>query len=249
MSNVIDSAVNWAQQIAEDPRHGYDQTNRQGPDYDCSSFVIAAYKQAGVPLKSTYTGNMKADFLQRGFADVTQRINRATGAGLEVGDVLLNERNHTALYIGNGRIVQASINELGTTTGGKTGDQTGREIYERGYYNYPWDCVMRYVGASGSSGATTEDKSAQSGDVSDPDTGATYYYNVKLPLLKRGSTGGYVRTAQLLLIAVGFGCGPNGADGEYGHNTTDAVTKFQQLHDLEDDGELGGETWPVLLKG
>lgn len=248
--SIIDSAVSWARQIAADPRHGYDQANRQGPDYDCSSFVIAAFKQAGVPLKSTYTGNMKADFLQRGFTDVTQRVNRATGAGLILGDVLLNERNHAALYIGNGRIVQASINELGTTTGGKTGDQTGREIAERGYYNYPWDCVLRYVGASGSgSGTPTEDKPTQGGDVSDPDTGATYYYNVMLPLLKRGSVGGYVRTAQLLLIAAGFSCGPDGADGEYGSNTAEAVTKFQQLHDLEDDGELGGYTWTVLLKG
>lgn len=245
--SIIDSAVSWARQIAADPRHGYDQANRQGPDYDCSSFVIAAFKQAGVPLKSTYTGNMKADFLQRGFTDVTQRVNRATGAGLILGDVLLNERNHAALYIGNGRIVQASINELGTTTGGKTGDQTGREIYERGYYNYPWDCVLRYVGASGSA-PTTEDKPAQ-GNVSSPDTAATYYYSVKLPLLKYGSKGGYVRTAQRLLIAAGFSCGPDGADGEYGVNTTNAVTKFQQFHDLEDDGELGGDTWAALLRG
>lgn len=249
MSNVIDSAVSWARQIAADPRHGYDQTNRQGPDYDCSSFVLAAFKQAGLPLKATYTGNMRSDMLRNGFV-VAIRVNLATGAGLEVGDVLLNERNHTALYIGNGRVVQASINELGTTTGGKTGDQTGREIYERGYYNYPWDCILRYVGASGSgSGTPTEDKPTQGGDVSDPDTGATYYYNVMLPLLKRGSVGGYVRTAQLLLIAAGFSCGPDGADGEYGSNTAEAVTKFQQLHDLEDDGELGGYTWTVLLKG
>lgn len=244
MSNVIDSAVSWARQIAADPRHGYDQTNRQGPDYDCSSFVIAAYKQAGVPLKATYTGNMRSDMLRNGFV-VAIRVNLATGAGLEVGDVLLNERNHTALYIGNGRVVQASINELGNTTGGKTGDQTGREIYERGYYNYPWDCVLRYVGASGSA-PTTEDKPAQ-GNVSSPDT--TVWYNVRLPLLKYGSTGGYVRTAQRLLIAAGFSCGPDGADGEYGANTVAAVTKFQQLYNLMDDGDIGGDTWPVLLKG
>lgn len=245
MSNVIDSAVSWARQIAADPRHGYDQTNRQGPDYDCSSFVIAAFKQAGIPLKSTYTGNMRADMLQRGFADVTQRVNRNTGAGLEVGDVLLNERNHTALYIGNGRVVQASINELGNTTGGKTGDQTGREIYERGYYNYPWDCVLRYVGASGSA-PTTEDKPAQ-GNVSSPDTGVTY--SVQVPLIKHGSMGGYVRTAQRLLIAAGFSCGPDGADGEYGANTVAAATEFQRTVGLLVDGEIGGDTWAALLKG
>lgn len=243
--SIIESAVSWARQIAADDGHGYDQAHRQGPDYDCSSFVISAFKQAGLPLKATYTGNMRSDMLQRGFADVTQRVNRATGAGLVVGDVLLNERNHTALYIGNGRLVQASINERGTTTGGQTGDQTGREIYERGYYNYPWDCVLRYVG-SGSSSAPASDKTAQ-GNVSGEGTGVMY--SVKLPLLKRGSTGGYVRTAQLLLIGMGYSCGPDGADGEYGSNTAAAVIKCQTDHSLTPDGETGGDTWPVILKG
>lgn len=246
--SIIDSAVSWARQIAADASHGYDQAHRQGPDYDCSSFVISAFKQAGLPLKATYTGNMRSDMLQRGFVDVTQRVNRATGVGMQPGDVLLHERNHTALYIGNGRLVQASINERGTTTGGQTGDQTGREIAERSYYNYPWDCVLRYAG-SGSSSADVGDKPAQGGDVSGVDTAATYYYSVKLPLIKRGSTGGYVRTAQRLLIAAGFSCGPDGADGEYGANTVAAVTLFQKSRGLYADGDLGGDTWAALLKG
>lgn len=243
--SIIDRAVSWARQIAADDSHGYDQDHRQGPDYDCSSLVIAAFKQAGLPLKATYTGNMRSDMLQRGFADVTQRINRATGVGLVVGDVLLNERNHTALYIGNGRVVQASINERGTTTGGQPGDQTGREICERSYYNYPWDCVLRYVG-TGSSSAVAEDKPAQ-GNVSSPDTSVKY--SVQLPLLKYGSTCGYVRTAQRLLIAAGFSCGPDGADGEYGANTVAAATEFQRTVGLLADGEIGGDTWAALLKG
>lgn len=241
--SIIDSAVSWARQIAADTRHGYDQANRQGPDYDCSSFVLAAFKQAGLPLKATYTGNMRSDMLRNGFV-VAIRVNLATGAGLEVGDVLLNERNHTALYIGNGRVVQASINELDTTTGGKTGDQTGREIAERGYYNYPWDCVLRYVGTG--SNSATEVKPAQD-DVSSPDTGVTY--SVQVPLIKHGSMGGYVRTAQRLLIAAGFSCGPDGADGEYGANTVAAATEFQRTVGLLADGEIGGDTWAALLKG
>jgi hypothetical protein len=38
------SAINWAVAIANDDSHGYDQTNRWGPDYDCSSLVIQAYE-------------------------------------------------------------------------------------------------------------------------------------------------------------------------------------------------------------
>lgn len=63
---------------------------------------------------------------------------------LKRGDILLNEKHHTAIYIGGGRIVHASLNEKGTTTGGKTGDQTGREITTRDYYDRPWDYVLRY---------------------------------------------------------------------------------------------------------
>ena len=32
-----EKAVTWAIEIANDPAHGYDQDNRWGPDYDCSS--------------------------------------------------------------------------------------------------------------------------------------------------------------------------------------------------------------------
>ena len=37
-----EKAVTWAIRIANDPAHGYDQDNRWGPDYDCSSLVISA---------------------------------------------------------------------------------------------------------------------------------------------------------------------------------------------------------------
>ena len=140
---VPEKAVEWAMKIANDNSHGYDQGNRWGPDYDCSSLVISAYKQAGVPLTCTYTGNMRSDMLMNGF--VPARVNLATGEGLKAGDVLLNQQSHTAMYIGNGQIVQASINEHGTVSGGTPGDQTGHEINIRSYYNFPWDMALTYT--------------------------------------------------------------------------------------------------------
>lgn len=180
--SVIETAVTRALEIAADDSHGYDQTNRWGPDYDCSSLVISAFKKAGVPLSCTYTGNMRGDMLRHGFEDMTGSVDLTTGAGLERGDVLLNHVHHTALYIGGGQLVQASINEYGTVTGGQTGDQTGREIYTRGYYNYPWDCVLRYTGAE------------------EPETEReAEHVSVELPVLQRGSTGETVRAMQILL--------------------------------------------------
>lgn len=145
----IENATQWMINLANDNSHGYDQTYRWGQygDYDCSSAVITAWETAGVPVKSngaTYTGNMRSVFLKCGFSDVTSSIVLSNGSGLQRGDVLLNSSSHTAMYIGNAQIVHASINENGTTTGGKAGDQTGKEICTRSYYNKPWDYVLRY---------------------------------------------------------------------------------------------------------
>ncbi len=145
----IENAVNWAIGIANDSSHGYtmDLNNRWGPDYDCSSLIISAWENAGVPVKSqggcVNTGSM-LNFLKFGFRDVTASVDRATGAGTMRGDVLLNTGAHTAMCIGGGQVVQASENEFGGSLGGKPGDQTGREIWITSYYNFPWNYVLRY---------------------------------------------------------------------------------------------------------
>lgn len=154
----IENAVNYMIGIANDNSHGYSQINRWGPDYDCSSLVITSYEQAGVPVKTngaTYTGNMYNVFLACGFKDVTSQVNMASGSGMVRGDVLLNTAYHTAMYIGNGQLCQASGDEYGGIKGANKGDQTGTEIYVTGYYNYPWDCVLRYTVDNTSASATT----------------------------------------------------------------------------------------------
>lgn len=144
----IDNAVNFAVGIAEDDSHGYSQINRDGdPDYDCSSLVIDAYKQAGYNVAdASYTGDMYNIFTaNRQFYDVTDLIDLPTGEGLQRGDILLKPDSHTAIYIGDGQIVHASIDEAGTIYGRKKGDQTGREICTRSYYNKPWTYVLRPI--------------------------------------------------------------------------------------------------------
>ena len=220
---------------AADPAAGYDQVNRWGPDYDCSSAVISAWELAGVPVKTrgaTYTGNMRGVFLRCGFEDVTQSVNLSNGEGLQRGDVLLNIQHHTAMYCGNGMEVEASINENGGVTGGMTGDQTGREFLVRPYRNYPWDCVLRYTGV----GADSVPEKVK----------PTYYYNVKLPLLKPGMEDNAVATVQELLAARGYYTGD--CDGIFGELTKRAVMGFQADAGLETDGEVGGKTWDKLIR-
>lgn len=166
MGTKIDLAVKWATSIASDNSHGYDQINRWGPNYDCSSLVISAYEQAGVKVKSngaTYTGNMYSVFKKCGFNDVTKSVNLSNGSGLKKGDVLLNVNHHTAMMISSTKLVQASINENGKITGGRSGDQTGREIRTGNYYSYNWDYVLRY---SKESESADDDSGLDNGDNS-----------------------------------------------------------------------------------
>lgn len=146
--------------------------------------------------------------------------------------VFMANMGHVGVYIGGGQIIEARGHAYGVV-------QT--PLAGRGWAYWGAPAWIDYDGVVV--------PPAQGGDVSEPDTAATYYYSVKLPLLKHGSVGGYVRTAQRLLIGAGISCGPDGADGEYGGNTVAAVSKFQQLHNLLDDGEVGGNTWAALLKG
>lgn len=125
---------------------GYDQTNRwdirPGGECDCSSLVIFALREAGFDTGSaSYTGNMSSNLTARGWVRVANNGNP------QIGDILLNDVNHVAVYVGNGKLCQASISENGTITGAG-GDQTGNETNMRNYYNYPWNCYLRYTGAS-----------------------------------------------------------------------------------------------------
>lgn len=218
----MDNAVAQAIDIAEDDSHGYDQVDRWGnPNYDCSGLVIGCCEDNGIPLRSagaTYTGNMRQAALKIGFEDVIDKVNLQTGTGLIKNDILLNQAKHTAFYIGNGQIVHASINEKGGVTGGQSGDQTGKEICIRSYYNRPWDCVLRYTGEPSSYIAEE---------------------SVIRNWLQKGDAGDAVKEMQKMLIAVGFSCGSCGIDGSFGNDTDAALHAFQEFYGLEVDGLYG----------
>lgn len=220
-----DIATSWAEAVANDDSHGYSQYSRWSPDFDCSSLVISAYQQAGVPVKdngASYTGNMYTVFCRTGFKDVTDQVNIATGEGLLRGDVLLRS-GHTALYCGNGLEVEACMDENGGI-GGEPGDQTGYEILIQ-FYNPNWSTVLRYI----------EEK----------DT-----YMVELATLSIGYIGDDIKLMQRLLRSRSF-TDNNGhkieIDGIFGMATEGALLKFQKSHGLVEDGICGPKTWDRLL--
>lgn len=67
-SSKVETALDWAQKIADDNSHGYSQQHRNGPDYDCSSYVSTALVKAGLNDNgslTTYT--MKKYLCSKGF--------------------------------------------------------------------------------------------------------------------------------------------------------------------------------------
>lgn len=144
-SSVMERAIKWAVGIANDNSHGYDQAHRTGPDYDCSSLITTALKKAGLNIGVGTTSTMYSQLTSAGFKNVAGSVNMGNSAGMRRGDVLLAPGQHTALYLGNGKMVHARINEFGRITGGKPGDQTGNEIAVTGYSNHPWTYVLRYM--------------------------------------------------------------------------------------------------------
>ena len=220
-----DFATSWAEAIANDDSHGYSQYSRWNPDYDCSSLVISAYQNAGVPVYTNgarSTHNMYPVFTETGFSDVTSQVNIATGAGLMRGDVLLRE-GHTALYCGNGLEVEACMDENGGI-GGEPGDQTGYEIVIQ-YYNPNWSTVLRYI----------EEK----------DT-----YMFELATISVGFIGDDIKLMQRLLRSRGY-TDSNGhkieIDGIFGMASEAALLKFQKAHGLVEDGICGPKSWDRLL--
>ena len=150
---VIESAVNWAMAIAADDTHGY-HYGGWGPDYDCAHFVISAFEQAGVQLKENGAGDttsLKQACLKCGF-EVVDGWDKTTTAGLERGDILLNETHHACLYIGGGQVANCSQDK----DGDKTGDTTGEEIRIQQFYQhqYGWDLALRYIEPDSGDGTT-----------------------------------------------------------------------------------------------
>ena len=137
----VEEAVQAALNIAKDDSHGYSNENRWGPDYDCSSFVLTSLKTAGFNIGDAIgTKTMKHGLCMNGWKWYPWNQIK-TADNLKRGDILLNEELHTEFYIGKNQNVGAHW-DCGSP---KTGDQSGDEISICGFYEYPWDGVLRYT--------------------------------------------------------------------------------------------------------
>ena len=138
----VEAFVQWCEGVARDNSHGYDQTHRNGPDYDCSSLIWWGLHNAGfdVGTSAFSTSTMPSVLRSAGFVQVPKDVST-----MQRGDILLKS-GHTELYIGQQQRLGAHSNEFGGITGGRTGDQTGNEISIIPYSDTGWTSVWRYQG-------------------------------------------------------------------------------------------------------
>ena len=237
---VIEKAVQWAIETANDNSHGYSQSSRWGEtgDYDCSSFVISAYRHAGLKLTgATYTGNMRPAFLADGFVDVSSQVGLSSGYGIQAGDVLLNYSAHTCLSIGDGKVANCRTDEGHP----QSGDQSGNEIRIQSYWNFPWNCVLRYKGKE-QSGTNQGSQTAEK-----PKEEKKEDHSWKPQTMRQSNVfKPECVVLQALLNVKDFPCGT--ADGIYGPKTASAVARAQHYYGLEADCICGPKTWAKLLE-
>lgn len=118
----IEKALEWAQEIAEDDTHGYDKDRRDGPNYDCSSFVSYALMAAGFELDGPLsTCTMKDALVGLGF-----KAYRRGEVKPRRGDILLDPWRHVEFYLGKQHCL-AAHNDFDY----RSGDSSGKEINVR----------------------------------------------------------------------------------------------------------------------
>ena len=129
--------------IADDNSHGYSISNRNGPNYDCSSFVFYSLVNAGIldasqgPFNTT---NMGSVLTAAGFEQIPYDRN-----SLQAGDIVVDPRpgvsGHTTTIYSN---ENGEIKEIAAhyDMDGRSGDSSGNEIsiasYSEGRHNYQY---------------------------------------------------------------------------------------------------------------
>lgn len=209
------------------------QVPKDNPDWhgpwDCAEFISwLVYQEAGIlygcvddnaaPAKAdAYTGAWKAD------AERLGKLVSVEEAAATVGGILLRyppsagAMGHIVLCDGRGGTVEAK----GARYGVVADTVQGRR----------WDTGVLVPG------------------IAYEDSGKTIPVDAPASLYRRGAPNmspAVITAIQEALQARGYNVGPDGADGDFGENTEQAVLAFQGAEGLTVDGEVGPETAAAL---
>lgn len=199
--------------------------------FDCVNLIKAILwgwwgnpekEKGGAVYASNGIPDTNADGMIARCSDVTTDFS-----SIEVGEAVW-QKGHIGVYIGNGLAVECTprwsdgVQITAVHNIGKIAGYNGRSWTKHGklpHVNYGNGTAV---------------------DVEMPD------YELGHRLLKRGCEGEDVRELQNALIKLGYNCGPDGGDGDFGSMTEAAVMAFQTANGLEVDGKFGEATLTKL---
>lgn len=125
--------------LVNNDSHGYSQSNRWGPDFDCSSSIIYSLRKAGFDTGSaTSTHNLSANLTARGWS-------RLPYANPKRGDILLNDATHVELALGG--LINAGFHSAHGHP--EPGDQAHEAYVGRDPGH--WAAILRYKNGLGNS--------------------------------------------------------------------------------------------------
>lgn len=146
MSSKVDRMVNRAVWLAGGGNLGYTQGSDRWNVWenghgDCASYNITCAREAGIPVDgATYTGDMVPKLKSVGWKEIP--LSKRHYGCFVVRPKTSTRGGHTAMVIDNNdNVAEALSNEFGGITGGKPGDQTGREVVVRKYNGFANTCL------------------------------------------------------------------------------------------------------------
>lgn len=187
---------------------------------DCSGLFRWAFKQLGFDIAHGSNSIYDRYCSSKGKLTSELKRNLIPGTAVFTGDS--SKHGHIGLYIGNGKVIEASGTQAGVCVSNIT---AGKWTYYGELKNVDYSNNTDHVVPSAPSNETPSQKE---------------------PTLKNGSKGDWVAILQNKLIARGYALPKYGADGDFGTETQNAVKQFQRDNGLKVDGIVGEKTWEAL---
>lgn len=222
--------------VTESPKNSNKQ--KYGKEYGvngtawCCQFVWWVFKHAGAsPLfygggKTAWVPSVRKHYTKKG-----KWIRRGDGTPKPGDLIIFGNRDDSGSGKHIGIVTKVTSSTVYTIEGNTTksgfsanGGMVAAKSYSRTNSNIAGYCTVDYNKES-------EEKTVM----------------IELNELEKGSKGEQVKTAQRLLIALGYPLQKSGVDGDFGDETRAATISFQKDKKLDADGVIGKNTWSALL--
>ena len=123
----INNANDYMYNLVTDKKHGYSQSNRYGPDYDCSSSIMTSLKMGGkfdVPVKNINTASMKK-YLEKIGYKVVSNNEKPQKNDIKLRPATSKRGGHVVMFRSPTMVMEFSSSRGHP----EKGDQTGTESW------------------------------------------------------------------------------------------------------------------------